>query len=132
MELIQGKIAAIVDRYKVVINRGHEHGVKLGMRFVIYEPGENILDPDTGESLGEYEYIKAKVKVIDVNQKYSTLSTDSVSNIPLSAVLANFNASLTSVSRREQLPLPEDFESSIIRNPSDIIKTGDFVRQLLE
>ncbi|NQE04351.1 hypothetical protein C5S32_00635 [ANME-1 cluster archaeon GoMg1] len=67
---IEGKVAEIVDEYTVVINRGQEHGVEEDMRFVIYEPGEEIKDPETDESLGKFEYVKAKVEVVNVQEKF--------------------------------------------------------------
>ncbi len=75
MKGIEGKIAKIIDEYTVVINRGHEHGVEEDMRFVIYEQGEEIKDPDTDESLGTFEYVKAKVRVTNVSEKFSTATT---------------------------------------------------------
>ena len=44
LDLIEGKIAKIVNRFSVVINRGYEHGVKDGMRFVIFVEGDEIKD----------------------------------------------------------------------------------------
>jgi hypothetical protein len=70
----EGKVAKIIDVYTVVINRGSEHGVEEDMRFVIYEPGDEIKDPDGG-SLGIFEHVKAKVEVTNVSEKFSTAKT---------------------------------------------------------
>ena len=64
---IEGKIAEIIDTATVVINRGYKDGVEEGMRFIIYEPGNEIEDPDTGESLGTFENVKAKVETTNFN-----------------------------------------------------------------
>ncbi len=48
---------------EVVINSGQEAGVKVGATFVVYRLGEEMKDPDTGESLGAEE---AKVGTIEV------------------------------------------------------------------
>ncbi|MDQ7052554.1 MAG: CsgG/HfaB family protein [candidate division KSB1 bacterium] len=39
----------------VVINAGASAGVKKGQRFVVFHPGEELIDPDTGLSLGSME-----------------------------------------------------------------------------
>lgn len=48
---------------EVVINSGLESGVKVGDVFVIYRLGEEMKDPDTGESLGAEE---SKIGTIEV------------------------------------------------------------------
>ena len=48
----------------VFINAGAKIGVKTGMRFTVYRPGEELIDPDTGLNLGSVE---TTVGVIEVN-----------------------------------------------------------------
>lgn len=48
----------------VFINAGSKSGVTKGMRFTIYRPGEELIDPDTGLNLGTVE---SKVGVVEVN-----------------------------------------------------------------
>lgn len=62
--------------YKVVINRGSIHGVKLGQRFLIYSIGEEIIDPDTLESLGSLEIVRGKGKVVHLQEKMATIESD--------------------------------------------------------
>ena len=52
MDLIKGKVAAIKGDYAIIINKGYEDGVEEDMRFLIYEEGDEIKDPDTNESPG--------------------------------------------------------------------------------
>ncbi len=47
----------------VAINAGASAGVKKGQRFVVFHPGEELIDPDTGLSLGSME---TEVGVIEV------------------------------------------------------------------
>lgn len=63
------KVAKIMSKEQLVINGGTENGVKEGTEFEIYAEGMPIFDPDTNESLGKLEYIKAKVIVIHVFPK---------------------------------------------------------------
>ena len=48
----------------VIINSGSEAGIKVGDTFVIYRLGEDMKDPDTGESLGAEE---KKIGTIEVS-----------------------------------------------------------------
>jgi len=72
---IQGKVTNIIDEYSVAINVGSRHGVEVGMRFDLGGEEISIKDPDTGEELGTVVYIKAKVQVHQVYEKYSLASS---------------------------------------------------------
>lgn len=91
MAEIEGKIAKIVDEYTVILNVGSKDGVKEGMTFVIFDQGDEVMDPDTGESLGQWEIVKGRVMVSHVQERISTASTppkESVSSGTLSALMA--------------------------------------------
>lgn len=69
---VEGKVAKILGRGEIVINRGRGHGVRQGMLFEIFAPeGEEVWDPDTGETLGTVEDIKARAEVTEVKDKLS-------------------------------------------------------------
>jgi hypothetical protein len=69
---LEGKIAKVLGDREVVLNRGHQHGVKEGMVFEIFAPeGDEVWDPDTGETLGTVEDVKAKAHVTEVKDKLS-------------------------------------------------------------
>jgi hypothetical protein len=72
---IDYKVAGIVDKYRVVINRGSEHGIETGQRFLILNIGDELFDPDTGGSLGCVEVIKGKGEVTHVQERIATLQT---------------------------------------------------------
>ena len=67
-----GKVVATPDRLTVVLNRGSEHGIKNGDRFLIVGLGPTIVDPDTQEELERLEVVRGKVSVIHVQEKIST------------------------------------------------------------
>lgn len=70
-------VAEVYDHSKVVINRGASHGVREGQRFLIFEWGEReIQDPDSGETLGPLERVKATGTVINVQDKMCTIELD--------------------------------------------------------
>ena len=67
---VEGKVAKILGKGEVVVNRGRSHGVRQGMLFEIFAPeGEEVWDPDTGETLGTVEDVKAKAEVTEVKEK---------------------------------------------------------------
>jgi hypothetical protein len=69
---VEGKVAKILGKGEIVLNRGRSHGVKQGMLFEVFTPeGEEVWDPDTGETLGTVEDVKAKAEVTEVKDKLS-------------------------------------------------------------
>lgn len=73
---IKGKVADVVDEYKVVTNIGSDDGVKRSHRYVIYTESDPIEDPDTGEELGKIEYELAEVRPIEIDENKSIMKTD--------------------------------------------------------
>lgn len=73
--VFEGRIAQIIDDHRIVINKGHEHGVRIGQRFLILEIGDEIFDPETNESLGQVEIVKGRGEVTHVQERMSTLQT---------------------------------------------------------
>lgn len=64
--MITGRVARILNEFQLVLNVGARQGVKPGMRFVVYEEGEEIRDPENGEALGKLELVKAEVEAVHV------------------------------------------------------------------
>lgn len=74
--LISGCVARVEDEHTLIINRGSEHGAKSDMLFaVLADAGDQILDPETGAVIGELPTEKLRVKVIEVQPKYSRAVT---------------------------------------------------------
>lgn len=65
---IEGRVARILTDEALVINRGSAHGVREGMRFVIYAELDEVTDPETGKSLGKLELVKARVVATHVQE----------------------------------------------------------------
>lgn len=67
---VEGKVAKILGNREIVINRGRNDGVRPGMTFEVFAPGgEEVWDPDTGETLGTVEDVKAKAEVTEVKER---------------------------------------------------------------
>jgi hypothetical protein len=69
---VEGKVAKILNGGEIVVNRGSQNGVRAGMVFEVFAPeGEEVWDPDTGETLGTVEEIKAKAEVTEVKDRFA-------------------------------------------------------------
>lgn len=67
---VEGKVAKILGNSEIVINRGRNEGVRAGMMFEVFAPeGEDVWDPDTGETLGTVEDVKAHAEVIEAKER---------------------------------------------------------------
>ncbi len=60
----QGKVVKATSS-SVIINAGSEHGVKKGDKFIILRLGEELIDPDTGLSLGSTEEEIGMIEVVN-------------------------------------------------------------------
>lgn len=54
---------------QIIINRGSDGGMKMGDEFDVFFAGEELIDPDTGKSLGSSEEFVGTVKVVRINPK---------------------------------------------------------------
>ena len=62
---------------RIWVNRGNDSGMKMGERFIVYEPGEELIDPQTGENLGSAEMEVGEAKVVRINPKVTLLDITS-------------------------------------------------------
>lgn len=67
------KVIKVISDMKIVINGGIVDELKQGMRFLVYEKGEDLIDPDTGDNLGSLEIIKGKAKINHIQDRITTL-----------------------------------------------------------
>src|SRR5208283_5012514 len=92
---IANRIADVVFPAKVLlkrdkditINRGEGGGVSVGDTFNVFALGEEMIDPDTKESLGREEVKVGKVKITQVNPKTSTAEILDDTGIDKGAIL---------------------------------------------
>jgi len=63
------KIVKRLANGQVIINRGQDGGLKKGDKLAVFSAGEELIDPDTGESLGSSEEYIGEVKVSRINPK---------------------------------------------------------------
>ena len=72
-EILTGKVIRILDQYKLVINKGSNDGVAMSNRFLIYHLDEEIIDPDTQESLGRLEIVCGEGKPEHIQERMTTI-----------------------------------------------------------
>jgi hypothetical protein len=128
--MIEGRVAQILNERELVINRGRQHGVVIGMQFaVLAVDAVNVVDPETGESLGALDRPKVRVQVTEVQEKFSICETfelvEVAGNIISPADFFRPTRILPATLRARQTLPPLTEEESIV-------KIGDRVRQWRE
>ncbi|MCB1348787.1 MAG: hypothetical protein KDK11_09155 [Maritimibacter sp.] len=69
------RVVKVIDDFTVVINRGAKNGVQKGQVFLIFSLGEEVIDPETEESLGALETVRGDASVTHVQEAMSTLTS---------------------------------------------------------
>lgn len=142
---IAGKVAQVVSERELVINRGSEHGVTVGMRFRILAPEPSVVtDPETEEELGEVDLTKIEVEVVEVQPKLSVCATFKKVTVPGQAprpgITSSYSSLAASIFGAPGTPDTERFqtlrsdEPYVINeiNPADsFIKRGDRAVQVV-
>lgn len=64
----QGSVVKVTGD-KIYINSGNDDGRKTGDKFTVYRAGEELLDPDTGESLGSEMEKIGEIEIVEVKDK---------------------------------------------------------------
>ncbi len=72
----EGRVARILNDRSIVINRGSAQGVREGMRFVVFAELDEVPDPETGDSLGKLELVKARVVASHVQEKMTVCTAE--------------------------------------------------------
>ncbi len=100
-------VVKVINKFRVVINRGDLAGVKEGQRFQIYHQSANeIVDPETRESLGRLEMVVGTGKVIQVQEKMSVIESD-MTHTPLS--LDDLSKLIRREPRKPSIPVRKEF-----------------------
>ena len=69
--IFPAKIISRIDK-QVTLNRGDGTGIAIGQLWQVFALGEELVDPDTGVSLGREELPVGKIRVARVNPKAAT------------------------------------------------------------
>jgi hypothetical protein len=136
-EPIVGAVAKILTARELVINRGREHGVKVGMKFQVLDPkGEDISDPETDETLGSIDRPKVSVEITAVEEKLSVARTFHSRKVNVGGIYGG----LSGLARQFEPPRYETRYDTLKTDEStwedldeseSFVKTGDPVREIV-
>ena len=128
--MIRGRVIRIFDRRTVVINIGADDGVKPGMRFASYTPREDIIDPESNETLGEYRRRKATVIAQTVSKRFTVTTAAPVSRRTGGASLAGSLTSFLGQWEEIDVDLPVDSgDLQPLASPTTVT-VGDTVEEI--
>jgi hypothetical protein len=130
---LYGKVLKIFDGTSLLISLGAKDGLKRGDGFVVIEKGDEVTDPESGESLGNLEYVKAELVAVDVQERVSVLMTGFVEeasgNIPLSSRMVRDSVrSERDSSRRIKMPVAAGEMTG--KHALSPVRKGDMVRRI--
>ena len=125
----QLKIASVINNYKLVINAGANQNICVGQKYLVYAlDTEEIIDPDTKESLGFLEIVKGTGKVTHVQEKMCTIESTEYKPLIKKIKRKNYPMGLGSAllqNNYEEVTDPEH-EQLPFNNP----KVGDLVKRV--
>jgi hypothetical protein len=76
LAVVTGQVAQLVSDREVILNRGSVDGVHEGMYFAILDPNfQDVTDPETGESLGDFRVVKVAVRAVEVASRLTLART---------------------------------------------------------
>ena len=142
-EPVRGRVARILSSRELVINRGTDDGVSVGMRFAVLDPaGENIHDPATNEILGSLQRPKVQVEVTQAGPRISVAKTYRFSEVNVGGTGTSLGF-LTMGSIARQLVPPrfekryetlktKDANPEPLSEEESIVKVGDPVVEIRE
>lgn len=128
--IIRGKVIRFLEGndYKIVANIGVNSEVTVGMPFIVYYEGDEVIDPETEERLGKLEYVKAKVKVSQVAEKYCILESDEITVNPPSLIVKIMGSQSDLRGTRVKKPLKLARSKDNVSEFDEEIIIGDLVR----
>lgn len=124
---IEGKVADIINRRELIINRGEGSGVRVGMKFKVMDQILTITDPESKEQLGTLEREKIRVKISEVQPKFSVARTYETYRTVESSIPGLLGS--CTVTRVRTLETQED----TLQSPSDrvaSVNAGDVVVEI--
>lgn len=120
-------IVKIIDDYKVVVSGGCNYFERNDV-LEVFVKGEEVFDPNTKESLGTLDMIKARLKV-DILYEKMCLCVNEESKAPISAL------DISGLSVFKSIPEPLNVDLTQVSGGFDdidmTIRVGDLVRKAL-
>lgn len=129
------KIISIPSETTLLIKGGTDEGINKGDEFRIISRGLEIIDPDTGDSLGTYDHIKATLEVTQVYPKFSELKhvvrkRPSVYSTIINSALSSTTTTTTAIQDLNVETSSEFDDLSPLDFSDNTIRVGDIAQQL--
>lgn len=121
-------IIKVIDDSTLVINIGSDDGVTMENEFLVYSLDEELFDPDTNESLGRLELVKGKGIPQHIQEKITTIKSNSFKKIEKRKIIKkdNKNGMLSGLYGASIEEIIEPSESKQISFENPIV--GDFAK----
>ncbi|MEH0197702.1 hypothetical protein V7S57_21030 [Caulobacter sp. CCNWLY153] len=99
-------VAMVLNDYQVVLNAGKSDGVETGYSYLIYEVGQRVIDPISGEDLGNLEIVKGRVWIHQVADSHCVAGSDpdpeKVSHLARRSISITINKNLGDVKVKDR------------------------------
>ena len=118
MASVEGKVVRVVSPSEVVVNLGSKDGIGLGSRFLVYLLGDEVVDPENGESLGQLEIVRGRGQAKHVQERMTTIHSTEWKRV------------LREHDRAFILGIPMPPQEVEVAAPFEGVKVGDLVRVL--
>ena len=118
------RVVQILSEYEIIVNAGRSF-VSRGNVLEIYAPGKDVIDPDTGWSLGTLDFIKANVIVKNVFEHMCVCRSDTTDINSITRQINSLMAGSVSplnINSLDITPIHEDVD--------EVIRIGDPVRRV--
>lgn len=123
------KVVKIISDSEIVVNVGSNNLITRGQTLEIFDPGDEVTDPETGKSLGSLDYIKTYLRVKHVYPQMcicENAETEPMLSDLLSAASGFFAAANGSKAKLLHVD-PTDISGGLHKNRK--IHIGDLVRK---
>lgn len=132
--MLRGKIAKILSQTKIVINIGNKQGVKIGMKFVIYDEGEMIFDPEDNQPIEKIELVKGNFEITQVQEKTSIGESYKIETKYFPGLYESLEAMASFGGKyventKVSVPLTKAIILEEVKEPTQL-KVGDLVRSI--
>lgn len=120
------RVIKIINSKKIVINVGSDDGIKEGDYFKIVDKisNESIIDPETGENLGNLAVYKGEVEATTVYKKMSIVEP------PLKQISFSSLATISHSYRGDLDVDPKEITGGLPKSSHTPIQVGDQVIQI--
>lgn len=124
-------VARILSPTKLVINKGSNSGLKEDLRFLIFKLSEDdIIDPETGKSLGKLEIVKGTSRIIHLQDTMETIESDQYKRVQPRRIVKTSSPNRFGLIFEPQQTIEEFNPDSKTLIEFDSPEVGDYAKQI--